>query len=423
MESQINVKRQEKLWNMNFFLLWQGAFVSTLGDVVYEIALGFWVLAVTGSTALMGTLMAATAIPRVLISPFAGVVVDRVNRKHLLVLMDLIRGVFIIGVGVAAYQGVITVWMVFVSGVILGICSAFFIPAVNSVLPDIVPKSKLMGANSVLGIIETGSNIIGNAVGGIAFQMLGTPFIFLINGISYVLSAFTEAFLRIPKIEQRGEQKHFMKDMKEGCLFVWKAKGLRYFLLILSIANFVICIVMILLLPLYQQNESLGPAKYGVSMAFLTGGMFLGMIFTSVARILPSKRRTVYLICTVVSNLCFILFALTDKFPMMLTFIFIGGAFMSVSSVLITSTIQLIIPQDMRGKVFALIGMITQSLTPLGMGVGGILAEFIPIRTVIFVCFLFELLIFIPVAFDPSFKRFINFDEEKETLESIFGYK
>ena len=73
--------KKEKLWNLNFFLLWQGQLVSSIGSVAYYIALGFWILEHTGSTALMGTVMAVTTLPRVLIGPFAGAVIDKSNRK------------------------------------------------------------------------------------------------------------------------------------------------------------------------------------------------------------------------------------------------------------------------------------------------------------------------------------------------------
>jgi MFS family permease len=82
-----------RLWNRNFLLLWQGQIVSSLGDVTHSIALGFWILAVTGSTALMGSLMAASTVPRILVAPFAGVLVDRIDRRRLLIWMDTIRGI------------------------------------------------------------------------------------------------------------------------------------------------------------------------------------------------------------------------------------------------------------------------------------------------------------------------------------------
>ena len=109
--------------------------MSAIGDVTYEIALGFWILAVTGSTGLMGTLMAASAVPRVLLSPFAGVLVDRSSRKWLIVVMDALRGAAVVLVGVAAYAGVVQVWMVFAAGVIIGLCAAFFNPAISSTIP------------------------------------------------------------------------------------------------------------------------------------------------------------------------------------------------------------------------------------------------------------------------------------------------
>jgi len=169
-----------KLWNMNFFLLWQGQFVSAMGDVAYSIALGFWVLSKTGSTALMGTLMAASSLPRMLISPFAGVVVDRSDRKWLLVAMDVIRGVFVVFVGVGSYLGFIQVWMVFVAGVVIGACGAFFNPAVSSVIPDIVDARRIVQANSVFSIVQTASGIVGSSAGGILFKLLGASFMFLL---------------------------------------------------------------------------------------------------------------------------------------------------------------------------------------------------------------------------------------------------
>ena len=89
-----------------------------MGDMIYEIALGFWVLAFTGSPALMGILMATSLLPGVLLAPFAGVVVDRTSRKKLMIIMDLIRGFTIILVAAAALMGILQLWMVFLAGII-----------------------------------------------------------------------------------------------------------------------------------------------------------------------------------------------------------------------------------------------------------------------------------------------------------------
>ncbi|HEX3030309.1 MAG TPA: MFS transporter, partial [Clostridia bacterium] len=219
-------KRKDRLWTMNFLLLWQGQLISLTGDVFYSFALGFWVLALTGSTALMGTLMAASAIPRVIISPIAGVVVDRYNRKHLLVMMDMIRGIFIVFIAIAAYNGFISIYMVFTAGIVLGICGSFFSPAVNSALPDIVPQAKLVNANSAIGIIQTGSNIVGSSIGGVIYHTFGASFMFLLDGLSYLFSGIIELFIKIPRHEKSQENQHIIHDIKDGYVFVWRFRGL-----------------------------------------------------------------------------------------------------------------------------------------------------------------------------------------------------
>ncbi|MFR4767154.1 MAG: MFS transporter [Paraclostridium sordellii] len=201
---------ETKLWNKNFFLLWQGQMVSVLGDVFYLMALNFWMLEITGSTALMGMLSAVTMLPKIILGPFAGVFVDRWDRKKLIVLTDLIRGVIVTFVGIAGVMGFIQVWMVFIVGIISGICAAFFNPAINSSRPDIVPEDKLLKANSVTSLAQSGMDMIGNAVGGVLYVLIGAPYMFLLNGISYLFSAFTEIFITIPKVKREEKEITFI---------------------------------------------------------------------------------------------------------------------------------------------------------------------------------------------------------------------
>ncbi|WP_102401118.1 MFS transporter [Haloimpatiens massiliensis] len=414
---------KEKLWNKNFFLLWQGQLISALGDVVYEIALGFWILAVTGSTALMGTLMAVSTLPRVILSPFAGVFVDRWDRKKVIVVGDLIRGVCITFIGVAACLGFIKIWMVFVAGIIMNLCAAFFNPAVSSTLPDITPKSKLVKANSVYNMIYTGTNIVGNSAGGFIFKILGAPIMFLINGISYLFSAFTEIFIKIPEMhrETNKEKSTFFNDMKDGFRFVWKFKGLRNFLIMAAAMNFFGGIGIMLLIPFFNMNASLGPAKYGIASGVMSLGMFLGMLCVSVINIPQKKKFMIFTGSFVLSIIFWMIFPLISIFPIMAIILGIGGFLNAIFNVLFSSTVQLTVPQEYRGKVFSLIATISGGLTPIAFAVGGILAEFIPIKILISSCFLIALLIFLPVGFTQSSRRFIEFNPDNETLDDILN--
>lgn len=410
-----NVKlKKEKVWNFNFLLLWQGSFVSALGDNIYEIALGFWILAMTGSTALMGSLMAASTIPRVLIAPFAGVIIDRSNRKWLLVLMDFMRGVAVVLVAAEVYLGEAKVWMVFAAGIIIGLGAAFFDPAISSVIPDIVSRDNLLKGNSFFSMIRAGSGILGNSLGGILYTILGAPLMFLINGLSYLFSAGTETFLKIPNIHKTKEHPHFFQDMKSGMKYVWKNRGIRFLFLTAGTINFFAFIGIVLLIPLFKRTDFLGPARYGITMALFTLGMILGMAVTAAVKI-PSKRRlTVFALSTVLMVVFFGIFPLWHSFWIMLLCIALGGFFNAIVNVLISSILQLTVPQDMRGKVFGLLTSISGGLTPLGMAIGGLLGEVLPIPYVISGSFVAIGITIFPFLGTKGIKDFFNTDEEVE---------
>jgi DHA3 family macrolide efflux protein-like MFS transporter len=407
-------RNNTRLWSLNFFLLWQGRLVSMVGDVAYEIALGFWILAVTGSTALMGTLMAATILPRVIIAPFAGVIVDRSDRKWLIVAMDGIRGIFIVLVGLAAIAGVVQIWMVFAAGVILGICGAFFGPAVSSSIPDIVPKSEIVKANSAFSLVSTGASVAGSSAGGFLYQVLGAPLMFLINGISFILSAFTELFIKIPRVSHRKAEFHFLEDLKSGFSFVWSHKGIKYIMFIASVLNFFASMGIMLLLPLFQRTEHLGAGLYGLLIGAFSAGAFVGFALMSVVSIKSSNRFLVFFSCSVVFSVAVIFIPICLYFPLMLALSVISGATNAVLNALFSSILQWTVPQDKRGKVFGLLETLGGGLMPLSFAIGGILAEFIPTRPLISSCFGITLLCFIPMAFMPDIVRFINFDTEAE---------
>jgi len=415
-QKDMKTGNREKLWNLNFFFLWQGQLVSCFGDVVYEIALGFWVLLVTGSTALMGTLMAASILPRVVISPFAGTLVDRLNRKTILIAADIIRGVCITLVAIAALFDFIQIWMVFAAGVILGICGAFFFPAITSSIPDIVPKSKIIAANSVFSMASTGASVVGNSAGGVMFQILGAPILFLINGLSYLVSVIMTLFIKIPIVKHEKQEFNFWEDLKDGLKFVWDFKGLRYLIIISAVINLIASMAIVLLLPLFQQDVNLGAVRYGIAGAVMTGGMLAGMVLVSVINIPASKRLMIFTFTGIVFSLMFGIFPLITNFPLMLLCLFLAGTFNSVMNTLVNAIMQLTVPQNMRGKVFSLMGMIIQGLAPLGMVIGGILAEFISIKVIICTAFAITALLFIPFALDYSFRKFINFDVEAENV-------
>ena len=405
---EIPLKKSEKIWKRDFFLLWQGQLVSAIGDAMYEIALGFWILITTGSTGLMGALMAASMIPRILLSPLAGAWVDRINRKWLLVLMDGVRGVAVVLVGIAAIAGFLKVWMAFTAGMIIGAGGAFFNPSIGSILPDLVKKEQLVKANSFFSMIRAGSGILGNSTGGILLAAIGAPILFLLNGISFLFSAVTELFIQVPKIRHDEKDWSFWADIRQGFQFSWKNSGLRFFIGAAAAVNFIAMIGFVLILPLFQSSAALGPAKYGLLLASLTVGMLLGTILTAGIKI---SQKTMGFMLTAGLLGCSIMwgiFPLFNSFAPMAACILVGGLLNGTVNILLQSIIQMSTPRNMRGKIMGLLEALTGGLTPLGMAVGGLLGEFLPIRAVISVSFFTVGLLCIPLAASKGLKSFVR---------------
>jgi DHA3 family macrolide efflux protein-like MFS transporter len=408
-----------RLWNASFYLLWQGQLVSALGDAVYAIALGFWVLNKTGSTAIMGTLMAASTLPRVAIAPFAGVLVDRADRKWMLVAMDAIRGLAVVLVGVAAFSGLVQVWMVLLAGIVIGIASAFFNPAVGSAIPDIVPRGSVVQANSAFALLQTGSGVLGNAAGGFLFQLLGAPLLFLANGISYLVAAAASLPIRVPKVRHEAGEFRFFRDLKTGLAFVWQYRGIRNMVLTAAALNFFAVIGITLFLPLFQRTTGLGSKGYGVVMAALTGGMFAGFLFTSAKKIAYRRRFAIFYACGLFSMACAAVMPALLNVPAMAGLAAAFGATNAVVNSFLSATLATAVPQNLRGKVFSFIGTIAGGLTPIAFAAAGGLAEVLPLRPLIAAAFVVTLFCFAPLALSRPTRRLIGYDPDADTLEEI----
>jgi MFS family permease len=407
-----------RVWNRDFVLLWQGQLVSVMGDVVYSIALGFWILARTGSTALMGTLMAAGTLPRVLVAPFAGVVVDRVNRKWLMVAMDTIRGLLVVALAVALFLGVGEVWMVFAAAVLLSACGAFFFPAVGSVLPDIVPKQGLVKANSSMAAVQTGAGLVGNPVGGFLYTALGAPVMFLFNGVSYIVSAAAIVLMRIPHAARAAADARFFAELREGLRFMWQYRGVRHLLTLAITANFFASMGIVLILPLFERTAGLGPGPYGILMASFAAGLALGFLAMSVVNIPYRHRFAIFFLGAPLTSVCAAVMPWMSWLPAMCGLMFVGGAANSLVNSFIGASLQAAVPQEVRGRVFSLMAF-SAGLMPIAMALGGVLAEFVPLRPLISAAFGLTAPIFLFAAFSAPVHRLIGFDPATDVLEAI----
>jgi len=398
----------EKLWNRNFSLLLQGQAVSILGDNVFDIALRFWILTKTGSISLMGILLAVTTLPKVFISPFAGTFVDRHDRKRVLITTDIISGTTILFIGIVSIIGSLQVWMIFISGIIVGVCGCFFNPTINSCIPDVVPKSKLLKANSILSSICSGNDMAGYAFGGFLVQFIGAPILFIFNGFSFLFSAASECFTKIPPIKSSSNKLNFMEDMEAGMHFVKTLKGLKYLFITISFLNFCASMSMTLTLPWFKINKQLGIGLYGVAMAINTLGIFSGYTILSVIEVKKEKKFCAFILSGIIISVTMIMYSMTLNFYLIAILFFIDGLCLAVMGSLLQTSMQNCVPSNMRSKVFAFRNTLYAALMPIGMALAGILGGKIEMNTIIFADYVIFLILFIYLSFLTSVKEIIN---------------
>ena len=169
------MNKATKLWNKNFFLLWQGQLVSQIGTQGYLIAMMFWIKHATGSAALVGTITMLSTLPMVIFGPIAGTFADRNSRKWIIVLSDAFRGIAVLALaGVILFapdETELIIISMFAASFAVSSISAFFNPAINASIPDIVPEKNVEAANSLTQSIVRISMFVGCGLAGGLFYL------------------------------------------------------------------------------------------------------------------------------------------------------------------------------------------------------------------------------------------------------------
>jgi len=409
-----------KLWNKNFFLLWQGQFVSQLGNQAFSIAMIFWIKHQTGSASLMGLLMMLIHLPMVILGPIAGTIADSYSRRKIIIACDVLAGIPVIILAMllffAPQQTSLILVLMLVVGLLLGAVRTFFNPAITAAIPDIVPKEKISAANSLNQSSVQISTIFGQGLGGYLFMLLGAPLLILIDGITYLFSAFSESFITIPQTLPekskiwREKFAQFKKDTLEGFKIVWGNTGMRAMFFVAAFLNFFI-MPLIVLLPFYVEDFLLvTPDWYGYLLAGFGFGALIGYGFAGALK-LSGKRRSRSVISVMILQTVFLASLSVVNIPVLALVIWVSiGITNGFININIITLLQTSIPSEIRGRIFGLFTTITAGLTPIGLGLGGVVADLTGrnIPLIYGVCGIILILLSITVSFIRPFRRFLT---------------
>jgi MFS transporter, DHA3 family, tetracycline resistance protein len=360
------------LKHRSFALLWSGQTLSRLGDYVYEIALSWWILQKTGSAELMGLMWVFVITPSVLLLLIGGAVVDRFPRVQLLLISDIGRALIVLGVAILAYLDQLEIWHVYAAGFFFGTVDAFFTPAYNAIIPQIVPEGDLPSANALTSISANLGRIVGPSLGAGIVAWLGTASAFMINGASFLVSAgflIPLIFSDIPRPEP--SENHILDDIRTGFAFVAATPWIWISILIFSLINVTLIGPYIVAMPfLVSDFMQADVQRLGLILSIFPIGYVIGSFWLGRYQRLP-RRGVLMNITLALAAIMLGLYGFHLPLWVLIIAALINGIALQGGSLAWTHLLQEKVPNEQLGRVSSIDQLGSTSLMPIGMFVAG----------------------------------------------------
>ena len=400
---------KKKLWNKDFILLLQGNAISLLGDIMYSVAIGYWVYEKTASTALMGIMSSISLFVTMFLSPFCGSIVDKCNRKWVVVLIDVVQGVLMLGVGVLAYFDALNIPIVLVVAFVAAFGSVFYSPAISTVMLDIIPREDMVRGQSVYSGTSSLINLAGSAFSGAMVALFGVPLIVIVNGISNLYSALSECLVKIPKTAQEGKPvsvKGVLSDMVSAARVIFSDKCLKVFIPSMLIINLIAAGPITLLLP-FTVEKGFTVDLYGYLVSAYALACVVSALLLGIVKLTPRQRFWVMSVSFVVSVPCFVLAYLSHSFGVMCVLAVASGFFNSLGNNIFSASMMLALPEENRSAILGFVSSASVGGTALSTLIYGFIGEAFPLYLVFSIGTAVSLLPMLYMCFHPQTKRFI----------------
>ncbi len=371
------MQTKDKLFNKNYLLLIQGSFVSRIGDIIYSVAIGYFVYSSTGSEALMGIFSSINMLVQMFLSPVTGAVIDRLSRKVVIVSMDMLRGLIMVAIGLLALFNNLTVTTLMGFTVLSSLSAVMFNPAAGTLLIDLVSKKHFVRASSISSTISMATSVVGQGLSGVLLVTFGVGPLIIFNGCSFIFSAVTECFIDIPKTPKQGTKVNFggvVRDVKEGFLAMVTTRGLNTTMFIAFPLNFLLSGVFALLLVMCTE-KGFTIEQYGFIMAlYSVGGLFGSMVVATFK--VPSEKRMKHVKLTLTLQILLEMLAfLSGNIYLFTALLFIAGFLNAYFNTIMNAMLIMLIPEDKRASILGFMTTFSTGGSALSALVYGFLGE------------------------------------------------
>ncbi|MBI6545513.1 MAG: MFS transporter [Cyanobacteria bacterium NC_groundwater_1444_Ag_S-0.65um_54_12] len=404
------------LGNRPFLLLWFGQAISQLGDRIHQIAVLWWSLQLRGNLGDAGWVMVATTLPAVLVSPLAGALADRYNRRLIMLLGDFGRAILVVILAVLAATGGLNLPVLIATSLLLSVLGALFNPAAMAVVPELVPRNHLLKASSLQEITLQSATLLGPPLGGLVVAALNPSAAFFANSFSFLISALAiQAMGRSRrwhlisarpdewwKLTRHGKQRNmveeeqasvrrstseltivaegdetsrtsFWQELWDGVAIASANRTIGMLLVAFGLCNFFLAPI-VLFLPRYATLFEVGPGGLGM----LEGSLALGMLVASLQlsfQPFASTPRWFYPLCLTGIGALLVALGMLPIFWWFLIGLSGIGWALGALNVTVVAYFQKTVPPDRMGRFMGLLMMVVFATQPLGFALTGLLAN------------------------------------------------
>jgi MFS family permease len=364
------------LKNRNFAWYWLSSLLAGLGDAALTLALKWLVVTRTGSGAMLGAMLATIGIPRVVLTLFAGVWVDRMNPANLLVLCEWVRVLVVGGLVLLSLGGTLPVWSLFAAAFLFGCLEAFFWPAASAIQQRMVEPKQYTQASGLLMIAMKTTAIVGPVAGGTLVALGGNRIVMIGALIAFGISLWCLRLIRLSSVEaaaERAGKKSFRDDLLEGFRFIRRTPLVLATSISALLVNFCSASALVGVLFLARAFGQ-GAEGYGLlNMSIGIGGTVGAVLFSLAAIKRPTPRMTQA--ACMAEGLIFATIALSGNFMLTVCLIGLIGITDAAVNVIAPSVNRLVIPQAMFGRVISTLILCMSSSVPLAEALSGWLVE------------------------------------------------
>ncbi len=355
-----------------FRRFWFGNLAAVGGQQIMWLAQGWLVFDLTGQAIYIGYVGLATAAPAILLNLAGGVVADRIDQRRIILMTQMVTAASVGVLALLVAMDQVTVWYVVGVAFVAGCMQAFGNPARQSIFPGLVERKDLMNAVALNSIVWQGTRIVAPSIGGLVLALAGVAATFLLVCVAFLVLGLAVIGLQTPA-RTRSKPTSPIADLKEGVRFI-AANFLFSFLIIMSFFNSFFGFSTQQLMPVFTE-DILHVNEFWLGILLGVGGVGSIIGITALGYAGDVKRKGLLIIGGAVAfGVFIILFALSTYYPLSLLFMGLMGAFGSIYMITVQTTLQLRVPDELRGRVMGIYG-ITHNVGPLGALQAGIIAD------------------------------------------------